>query len=140
MCARRLNRPPPMRCPSGVSYVLENRQVMKRTFPLVFEASGIRPVDDYPSHLFAMLASLAPDYVPAPTVAVLTPGMYNSAYFEHSFLAQQMGVELVEGRDLVVVDGVVAPGMICGLYCASMPITWAGPRSDDGSRIKLVIL
>jgi uncharacterized circularly permuted ATP-grasp superfamily protein len=96
-----------LRCPSGVSYVLENRQVMKRTFPLVFEASGARPVDDYPSHLFAMLASLAPDHVPSPTVAVLTPGMYNSAYFEHSFLAQQMGVELLEGRDLVVADGVV---------------------------------
>ena len=96
-----------LRCPSGVSYVLENRLVMKRTFPLVFDASHVRPVDDYPSHLFDMLASLAPDYVPSPTVAVLTPGMYNSAYFEHSFLAQQMGVELVEGRDLVVVDGVV---------------------------------
>ena len=96
-----------LRCPSGVSYVLENRLVMKRTLPLVFEASHVRPIDDYPSHLFDMLASLAPDYVPSPTVAVLTPGMYNSAYFEHSFLAQQMGVELVEGRDLVVVDGLV---------------------------------
>ena len=96
-----------LRCPSGVSYVLENRQVMKQTFPLVFDASRVRPVDDYPSHLFNMLASLAPEYVSDPTVAVLTPGSYNSAYFEHSFLAQQMGTELVEGRDLVVADGIV---------------------------------
>ncbi|HKA53099.1 MAG TPA: circularly permuted type 2 ATP-grasp protein [Candidatus Binatia bacterium] len=96
-----------LRCPSGVSYVLENRQIMKRTFPQVFEASHVRPVDDYPSHLLDMLQYLSHDYVQAPTVAVLTPGIYNSAYFEHSFLAQQMGVELVEGRDLVVADGLV---------------------------------
>src|SRR6266446_3374527 len=96
-----------LRCPSGVSYVLENRQIMKRTFPQVFEASRVRPVDDYPSHLLDMLQYLSPDYVQSPTVAVLTPGIYNSAYFEHSFLAQQMGVELVEGRDLVVADGLV---------------------------------
>jgi uncharacterized circularly permuted ATP-grasp superfamily protein len=96
-----------LRCPSGVSYVLENRQIMKRTFPQVFEASRVRPVDDYPSHLLDMLQYLSHDYVQAPTVAVLTPGIYNSAYFEHSFLAQQMGVELVEGRDLVVADGLV---------------------------------
>jgi uncharacterized circularly permuted ATP-grasp superfamily protein len=96
-----------LRCPSGVSYVLENRQIMKRTFPQVFEASQVQPVDDYPSHLLDMLQYLSPDYVPAPTVAVLTPGIYNSAYFEHSFLAQQLGVELVEGRDLVVVDGLL---------------------------------
>src|SRR5712692_3662272 len=96
-----------LRCPSGVSYVLENRQIMKRTFPQVFEASRVRPVDDYPSHLLDMLQYLSPDYVQSPTVAVLTPGIYNSAYFEHSFLAQQLGVELVEGRDLVVADGLV---------------------------------
>lgn len=94
-----------LRCPSGVSYVLENRQVLKRTFPQVFEASHVRPVDDYPHKLLEMLAYLAPDSVQAPTIGVLTPGLYNSAYFEHSFLAQQMGVELVEGQDLVVADG-----------------------------------
>lgn len=96
-----------LRCPSGVSYVLENRQIMKRTFPQVFGASHVRPVDDYPSHLLTMLQDLAPNYAQSPTVAVLTPGIYNSAYFEHSFLAQQMGVELVEGRDLVVTDGLL---------------------------------
>ncbi len=94
-----------LRSPSGVSYVLENRQVMKRTFPQVFEEARVRPVSDYPSHLLETLESLAPDSVDRPTVGVLTPGIYNSAYFEHSFLAKQMGVELVEGRDLVVVDG-----------------------------------
>ena len=96
-----------LRCPSGVSYVLENRQVLKRAFPQVFEVSRIRPVDDYPSRLLDMLQALAPGQRMSPTVVVLTPGMYNSAYFEHAFLAQQMGVELVEGRDLIVVDGYV---------------------------------
>ncbi|MBI3247206.1 MAG: circularly permuted type 2 ATP-grasp protein [Deltaproteobacteria bacterium] len=96
-----------LRCPSGVSYVLENRQIMKRTFPQVFGELRVRPVDDYPSHLLGMLQYLAPDYTQTPTVAVLTPGIYNSAYFEHSFLAQQMGVELVEGRDLLVADGLL---------------------------------
>ena len=96
-----------LRCPSGVSYVLENRQVLKGTFPQVFEASRVRPVDDYPSRLLAMLESLAPVGVDRPTVVVLTPGRYNSAYFEHAFLAQQMGVELVEGRNLVVEAGTV---------------------------------
>jgi uncharacterized circularly permuted ATP-grasp superfamily protein len=96
-----------LRCPSGVSYVLESRQILKRTFPQVFSASRVRPVDDYPSHLLKMLQYLSPNYVQTPTVALLTPGIYNSAYFEHSFLAQQMGVELVEGRDLVVADGLV---------------------------------
>jgi uncharacterized circularly permuted ATP-grasp superfamily protein len=94
-----------MRCPSGVSYVLENRQLMKRTFPLVFEAARVRPVADYASHLVETLQCLAPDSIQNPTVALLTPGIYNSAYFEHSFLAKQMGVDLVEGRDLVVDDG-----------------------------------
>ena len=94
-------------CPSGVSYVVENRQVMKRTFPQLFGMSQIQPVEDYPSHLLNMLRYLATDRATSPTVAVLTPGIYNSAYFEHSFLAQQMGVELVEGRDLVVMDGFV---------------------------------
>jgi len=92
-----------LRVPSGVSYMLENRQVVKRVFPEVFEAAGILPVDDYPSKLFDMLRALAPG-IDQPEVVVLTPGIFNSAYFEHSYLAQQMGCELVEGRDLVVGD------------------------------------
>jgi uncharacterized circularly permuted ATP-grasp superfamily protein len=96
-----------LRCPSGVSYVLQNREVMKRSFPKIFDASRIRPVGEYPSHLLGTLEHLAPAGVNSPTVVVLTPGIYNSAYFEHSFLAQQMGVELVEGRDLSVRDGYV---------------------------------
>jgi uncharacterized circularly permuted ATP-grasp superfamily protein len=91
-----------LRVPSGVSYVIENRQIMKRTFPQLFEGMKIRPVDDYASKLLETLESLAPEHVTDPNVVVLTPGIYNSAYFEHSFLAQQMGVPLVEGRDLVV--------------------------------------
>jgi uncharacterized circularly permuted ATP-grasp superfamily protein len=94
-----------LRCPSGVSYVLENRRVMKSTFPLVFNNMKIQPVEEYPSHLLETLLNLAPANMLDPTVVVLTPGIFNSAYFEHSFLAQQMGVELVEGRDLVVADG-----------------------------------
>ena len=96
-----------LRCPSGVSYVLENRHLMKSLFPEVFAASRIRPVSNYPHRLRDMLEYLAPDTVPSPRVVLLTPGVYNSAYFEHSFLAQQMGVELVEGGDLVVSDGYV---------------------------------
>lgn len=96
-----------LRCPSGVSYVLENRQLLKRTFPKVFEASHVLPVDDYPSRLGRTLEHLAPSSIKAPTVVVLTPGVHNSAYFEHSYLARQMGVELVEGRDLFVSDGFV---------------------------------
>ncbi len=94
-----------LRVPSGISYVLENRRVMKSTFPEIFQTMNVQAVDDYPSYLLETLLSLAPPHLPNPTVVVLTPGIYNSAYFEHSFLAQQMGVELVEGRDLVVVDG-----------------------------------
>ena len=94
-----------LRCPSGVSYVLENRRVMKSTFPKLFDAINIEPVDNYASYLLDTLLNLAPSGLPDPTVVVLTPGIYNSAYFEHSFLAQQMGVELVEGQDLIVVDG-----------------------------------
>jgi uncharacterized circularly permuted ATP-grasp superfamily protein len=94
-----------LRVPSGVSYVLENRRVMKSTFPEIFQTMAIQPVDDYPSYLLETLLNLAPPNLPEPTVVVLTPGIYNSAYYEHSFLAQQMGVELVEGRDLAVVDG-----------------------------------
>ncbi len=97
-----------LRVPSGVSYVLENRDLMKRTFPQVFEGLRVRPVDDYPSNLLEMLESIAPPGASEkPTVVLLTPGMYNSAYFEHSFLAQQMGIQLVEGRDLAVQDDTV---------------------------------
>ncbi len=96
-----------LRCPSGVSYVLENRRVMKKTFPLLFDDTNIRPVDDYPSHLLQTLMDIAPPHILDPTVVVLTPGIYNSAYFEHSFLAQQMGVQLVESSDLVVADGLL---------------------------------
>lgn len=94
-----------LRCPSGISYVLENRRVMKSSFPKLFETMAIRAVDDYPSHLLESLLNLTPPNLSDPNVVLLTPGIYNSAYFEHSFLAQQMGVELVEGRDLVVADG-----------------------------------
>ncbi|MDX1965660.1 MAG: circularly permuted type 2 ATP-grasp protein [Planctomycetaceae bacterium] len=97
-----------LRCPSGVSYVLQNRQVMRRTFPRLFNSNNVRPVADYPSKLLQMLESLAPSGAARPRVALLTPGVFNSAYYEHSFLAQQMGVELVEGRDLVVQDGFVS--------------------------------
>jgi uncharacterized circularly permuted ATP-grasp superfamily protein len=97
-----------LRVPSGVSYVLENRDLMKRTFPQVFEGLRVRPVDDYPSQLLETLSSIAPrGTTDNPTVVLLTPGIYNSAYFEHSFLAQKMGVQLVEGRDLVVQDRTV---------------------------------
>jgi len=96
-----------LRCPSGVSYVLENRQIMKSLFPQVFAECRIRPVSGYTSRLRDMLEYLAPETVPVPRVVLLTPGIYNSAYFEHSFLAQQMGIELVEGRDLIVDDSVV---------------------------------
>ena len=97
-----------LRCPSGVSYVLENRRVMKRTFPHLFAESRVRPVDEYPGRLLAMLQGLAKNpHGDAPVVVVLTPGKANSAYFEHSFLAQQMGVELVEGQDLTVKDSAV---------------------------------
>ena len=93
-----------LRVPSGVSYVIENRAVAKRAFGELFEHQLIRPVDGYTDELKRLLTSLAPDGVANPQIAVLTPGVYNSAYFEHSFLAQRMGAELVEGADLVVED------------------------------------
>ncbi|WP_442506887.1 circularly permuted type 2 ATP-grasp protein [Novipirellula sp. SH528] len=96
-----------LRCPSGVSYVLQNREILKRTFPRLFESMQVQPVYDYPNRLLAALQYLAPDGVAEPTVVLLTPGMYNSAYFEHAYLAQQMGIELVEGRDLVIQGGFV---------------------------------
>ena len=93
-----------LRVPSGVSYMIENRGITKRVFPELFRKHRIQPVDDYPSHLFDMLASLSPRPLDYPEIVVMTPGIYNSAYFEHSYLAQQMGAELVEGSDLVVGD------------------------------------
>ncbi len=96
-----------LRCPSGVSYVLQNRQLMKQTFPQLFEMTAIRAVDDYCSRLLDALQYLMGDHSRSPSVALLSPGIHNSAYFEHSFLAQQMGIDLVEGRDLVVSDGFV---------------------------------
>ncbi len=91
-----------LRVPSGVSYMLENRLVIKRVFPELFEDYAILPVDDYPSQLFDTLAATSPRPADYPQVVVLTPGIYNAAYFEHAYLAQQMGCELVEGRDLAV--------------------------------------
>ena len=92
------------RCPSGVSYMLENRRAMRRTFPGFFDGTGVRPVDNYPAELYEVLRHVAPAGVADPTVVLLTPGPYNSAYFEHTYLARQMGIEIVEGRDLVVRD------------------------------------
>ncbi|MGQ8365433.1 circularly permuted type 2 ATP-grasp protein [Glaciecola sp. 1036] len=93
-----------LRVPSGVSYMLENRHVMKRVFPEMFAEYSILPVDDYPSQLYDMLAELSPRNIEEPEIVVLSPGIYNSAYFEHAYLAQQMGAELVIGTDLVVKD------------------------------------
>ena len=92
------------RCPSGVSYVLENRRAMKRTFPQMFEKVGVRPVESYPADLLKTLRYIAPAGIVDPTVVLLTPGAYNSAYFEHTYLARQMGIPIVEGRDLTVRD------------------------------------
>jgi uncharacterized circularly permuted ATP-grasp superfamily protein len=90
------------RCPSGVSYVLENRRAMKRAFPSIFEGVGVQSVEHYPQELLKCLRHIAPAGVADPTVVLLTPGAYNSAYFEHTYLARQMGIEIVEGRDLLV--------------------------------------
>jgi uncharacterized circularly permuted ATP-grasp superfamily protein len=91
-----------LRVPSGVSYMLENRMLMKRLFPELFEVCDILPVDDYSAQLYNMLAALSPRPGERPCIAVLTPGIHNSAYFEHSYLAQQLGADLVEGPDLIV--------------------------------------
>ena len=93
-----------LRVPSGVSYMIENRVITKKVFPELLQDLDVFPVDDYPVNLFEMLSSIAPDHAVSPRIAVLTPGIYNSAYFEHAFLAQQIGAELVEGADLVVQD------------------------------------
>ena len=91
-----------LRVPSGVSYMLQNRKVTKRVLPELFEKYTVQPLRTYPHQLFETLSALAPQKSSVPEIAILTPGIYNSAYFEHSYLAQQMGVELVEGGDLVV--------------------------------------
>jgi uncharacterized circularly permuted ATP-grasp superfamily protein len=115
------------RCPSGVSYVLENRRAMKRSFPDMFERIGVRPVDQYPQELLKMLQYISPPGVPNPTIALLTPGAYNSAYFEHTYLARQMGIEIVEGRDLVVTDARVFMRTTKGLQ----PVHVIYRRIDD---------
>ena len=105
-----------LRVPSGVSYMLENRNVTKRILPELFESGRILPVDDYPAQLYDMLASLSPRSGVDPQIVVLTPGIYNSAYYEHAYLAQQMGVELVQGSDLLVgADDIVYMHTVDGL-------------------------
>ncbi|WP_367182511.1 circularly permuted type 2 ATP-grasp protein [Edaphobacter sp.] len=96
-----------LRVPSGVSYMLTNRRVMKRIFPQLFRRYNVRPIEQYTQLLLGTLRSLAPEGRPEPNIVLLSPGVFNSAYFEHAYLARQMGIELVEGRDLVVHDNVV---------------------------------
>jgi uncharacterized circularly permuted ATP-grasp superfamily protein len=103
-----------LRVPSGVSYMLANRDVVRRAFPGVFRAAGVRPIEHYPQELLATLKSLVP-FQEDVSIALLTPGVFNSAFFEHAFLARQMGVELVEGRDLLVNDNVVYARTTSGL-------------------------
>ena len=102
-----------LRVPSGVSYMLANRQVTKRVFPGLFANYDVRPIDHYGQALLATLHALAPR--PDPTIVLLTPGVYNSAYFEHTFLARQMGIQLVEGRDLLMHDNVISMRTTAGL-------------------------
>ena len=115
------------RCPSGVSYVLENRRAMKRAFSGMFEGVGVRPVENYPQELLKCLKHIAPPGVADPTVVLLTPGAYNSAYFEHTYLARQMGIEIVEGRDLLVRNGRVSMRTTKGLQ----PVHVISRRIDD---------
>src|ERR1700757_5112002 len=95
-----------LRVPSGVSYMLTNRRVMKRIFPQLFRNYNVKPIEQYTQLLLSTLRSLAPEGRPEPNIVLLSPGVFNSAYFEHAYLARQMGIELVEGRDLVVHDNV----------------------------------
>jgi uncharacterized circularly permuted ATP-grasp superfamily protein len=104
-----------LRVPSGVSYMLANRQVMKFAFPRIFSAYGVRPIDHYGQALLSTLRALAPRRLSDPTIVLLTPGVYNSAYFEHAYLARQMGIKLVEGRDLLVHDNVLYMRTTSGL-------------------------
>lgn len=104
-----------LRVPSGVSYMLTNRRVMKRIFPQLFQRYAVRPIEHYTQALLGTLRALAPEGRPEPNIVVLTPGVFNSAYFEHAYLARQMGIELVEGRDLLVHDNVVYMRTTTGL-------------------------
>ena len=104
-----------LRVPSGVSYMLNNRRVMKRIFPQLFQHYGVRPVEQYSQALQSTLRSLAPEGRSEPTIVLLSPGVFNSAYFEHAYLARQMGIELVEGRDLVTHDNIVYMRTTTGL-------------------------
>ncbi|HEY3939544.1 MAG TPA: circularly permuted type 2 ATP-grasp protein [Bryobacteraceae bacterium] len=104
-----------LRVPSGVSYMLTSRKVMKQTFPILFRKCGVRPIEQYSQALLSTLRSLAPEGRSSLTIVLLTPGVYNSAYFEHAYLARQMGIELVEGRDLVVHDNIVYMRTTSGL-------------------------
>jgi uncharacterized circularly permuted ATP-grasp superfamily protein len=104
-----------LRVPSGVSYMLTSRKVMKQIFPMLFRKCGVRPIEHYSQALLATLRSLAPEGRSNPRIVLLTPGVYNSAYFEHAYLARQMGIELVEGRDLVVHDNLVYMRTTSGL-------------------------
>ncbi|MFT4111139.1 circularly permuted type 2 ATP-grasp protein [Silvibacterium sp.] len=104
-----------LRVPSGVSYMLTNRRIMKRTLPRLFRNYGVRPIEHYSQALLSTLRSIAPEGRPEPTIVLLTPGVYNSAYFEHTYLARQMGIELVEGRDLVIHDNIVYMRTTAGL-------------------------
>ena len=115
-----------LRCPSGVAYFLENRRVMKRIFPSLFAGRTVQPIDDYPSHLLQTLRELAP-WTESPKVVLLTPGVFNSAYFEHCYLAQQMGIQLVEGRDLICMDQRVWMRSTAGLE----PVDVIYRRIDD---------
>ena len=130
LCHRRRNGPHPhgafpsgefvvlednLRVPSGVSYMLVSRQVMKRIFPDLFRQCGVQGIEHYSQALLATLRALAPQGAAEPTIVLLTPGVYNSAYFEHAFLARQMGIELVEGRDLLAHDNFIYMRTTAGL-------------------------
>src|ERR1700735_2855107 len=104
-----------LRVPSGVSYMLTSRRVIKRTFPQLFRDYGVQAIEHYTQLLLSTLRSLAPEGRHDPSIVLLTPGVYNSAYFEHTYLARQMGIELVEGRDLVIHDNVVYMRTTAGL-------------------------
>ncbi len=104
-----------LRVPSGVSYMIANRLVMKRAFPTLFQQYGVRPIEQYGQVLLSTLRTLAPQHRPDPTIVLLTPGVFNSAYYEHTYLALQMGIELVDGRDLIVHDNIVYMRTTAGL-------------------------
>lgn len=116
-----------LRCPSGVSYMIENRAAMRRAFPNLFQSNGVRPVEGYSDELLKALLHIAPRKTDKPTVVLLTPGVHNSAYFEHCFLARQMGIPIVEGRDLVVRDSRVSMRTTAGLF----PVDVIYRRIDD---------